>query len=266
MGREARLSRVRAGRVPTGPTAHDARRVGLRLLVVLGTELATIACMVVAPQHLDHPVATALLLLCGGASAWAFLWLAAAIVRVVRKALHKRRYDRGHRTPDEAAEARRHADLDAAQDHARALALALATGAPFDIGKVWNVTLEPGETPCCDTLGGYARRHGVDAAGRTHAWLEQQRTRYVVTDRRIIVRRDDATWLDFWYETVRAVYPQVPDGRVVLEFSDCSPLRVEGPAAAVAAVAVVWYRDGLEGLDGHPGLEFLHAEGTQFLQ
>ncbi|VEG26815.1 hypothetical protein [Actinomyces howellii] len=289
-----RVNRVnRVNSLPTGPRARQVVHACVRLALLVASWVL-LARSLGTPEA-QRQVAWSLwfLTLC---ATWlvAAVLLTVSVVSLGTSVLRKARFDRGHYSRTTRLELERLRDLDVSEDHARAVARAVLAGSPAPAVRVWDVSLEDGERVFLDTGSGYARFYSTDVTYYTssgfyfgspvfvlagigaqaianasarktavrmaaHQWREQQWARFIVTDRRLVVRLQDATWLDFWYGAVQAVHPHPPTGMLFLEFRDTSPLRVEGPVAAVAAVAAVWYRHGAEGLRDHPGLSFLRS-------
>lgn len=214
---------------------------------------------------------------------------AVRLAGLLRLAWRAHRFRSGHPSAAESRELEWRAGLAASQDQARAVARGLAMGGTFDLGRPWDVAIDANEQVLADCSSDYARYYseearpflpgtgvvggpggasaGLDAAptaqrrrpwarGRQgHQWHENQSVRALVTQRRVLVQRNDLHWLSFHYDAIVAIRPQLPAGVLILEFESASPLRLAGPASAVTAVAAVYALFGAQGLRDHPGLE-----------
>jgi type II secretory pathway pseudopilin PulG len=171
---------------------------------------------------------------------------------------------------------------------ARRLAGQLLAGEAPVLGQVWDVVLQPGERVLLDGSVGYSRYYGLGSpATYTHAsashgnvgsgqalldragsrrraqgvgvaaavrWRDQQQSRVVVTDRRLLCQVHAKGWVSFDHATTTAIQP-VPETRgVVLEYPDTAPVRLSGPVTSQIMVIVVWALYGADGLREHPAL------------
>jgi hypothetical protein len=89
-------------------------------------------------------------------------------------------------------------------------------------------------------------------------WRDQQETTVILTNRRALCQVD-GQWLSFHYSGVTAVYPDLAERRVVLEFSDTGPLGLHGLAAPSAMAYLCWAIYGAAKLREHPALQPLRG-------
>ncbi|QKD79549.1 hypothetical protein [Actinomyces marmotae] len=217
------------------------------------------------------------------------LWTTIRLAGLARLAWRAHRFHSGHPSAAESRELEWRTGLAASQDQARAVARGLVMGGAFDLGRPWDVAIDTNEQVLADCPSDYARYYseearplqpgtrviggpggtsaGLDAAPTAqrrrpwtrgpqgYRWRENQSVRALVTQRRVLVQRNDLHWLSFHYDAIVAIRPQLPAGVLILEFESASPLRLAGPASAVTAVAAVYALFGAQGLRDHPGLE-----------
>ncbi|WP_125898895.1 hypothetical protein [Actinomyces gaoshouyii] len=234
----------------------------------------------------------------GGATVMALFALLTLIrlAGLLRRAWRAHRFHSGHPNAAESQALEWHAGLVASQEQARAVARGLALGGAFDLGRPWDVAIDANEQVLADCPSEYARYYsekahplppgtgvgggsggasaGLDAVPLAqrhrlwtrsrprHQWRENQSVRALVTQRRVLVQRNDLHWLSFHYDAIVAIRPQLPAGELILEFESVSPLRLAGPASAVTAVAAVYALFGAKGLRDHPGLEPLRIRNA----
>jgi hypothetical protein len=161
------------------------------------------------------------------------------------------------------------------------------------IGQVWDVVLRPGERVLLDARAAYSRFYGSGtpvshapartspsgstgddrmlrrsanrkarkrtaaeevAWARVPCWREQQQSRVLITDQRLLCEVNAHGWLSFEHKAATAIkaLPEAPG--VVLEYPGSSPLCLSGPGAARVMVVVVWALYGADGLREHPAL------------
>ena len=234
----------------------------------------------------------------GGAAMTALfaLWAFIRLAWLAHRAWRAYRFRSGHPNAAESRELERREELTDSQEHARAVARGLALGGAFDLGRPWDVAIDANEQVLADGSSDYARYYsedvhpllpgtgviegsggasaGLDAAPMERRrrlwargqpdlqWRENQSVRALVTQRRVLVQRNDLHWLSFHYDAIVAIRPELPAGVLILEFESASPLRLAGPASAVTAVAAVYALFGAEGLRDHPGLEPLRIRDS----
>ncbi|MCD0452453.1 hypothetical protein LO762_25170 [Actinocorallia sp. API 0066] len=163
----------------------------------------------------------------------------------------------------------------------------LAGGQPVPL-TVWGLVLEPGEVAHLDLKANYARYYsqnttyqhvvglfvghpGFVAAGvaltefgnsarRRQAefeamerWRDQQFTRVIATDRRLICQVF-GKWLSFYYSAATAFYPEPAGASLVFEFSDTSPMVLFGPEVPLLVAYTTARVHGPESLRTHPAL------------
>ena len=220
------------------------------------------------------------------------------LIRHIARIYTDHRRSRGHYTARERQEIMRRDDLQRSWDHARAVARDFMTDDPCSAFKPWDVLLDQDEAAFIDCPAGYSRFYGTtvsytqaesaffgspafvlagmsataisNSANRRAAqrlaadqWREHQQVRCLITEHRILLQRSDFQWLSFYFSGMVSVHPLPADGLFFAEFSDTSPLRLEGPAAVLASVVAVWKRFGTTGLRDHPGLEHLRLRPAQ---
>lgn len=185
------------------------------------------------------------------------------------------------------------ADYQAGYDRAGALLNGLASGGPHPSMTSYTVALEPGEVAVFQIRAHYSRYYGqtvhyhqgggfafgppvfvaaavtgnmiANRSAKKRAeqqaaeqWREQQYAPVLVTDRRLLINVS-GQWLWFYYQAISAIHPAVDRFELVLEFSDTSPLRLEGPDVASVAVWVLGQRFDDQVLDNHPDLQNLRT-------
>lgn len=210
------------------------------------------------------------------------------------------RRSKGRYTAAERQVIAHHEELQRSLNHGRTMARDLLTGQPSSTISPWDVLLEDGETAFVDCPAGYARYYGTtvsytqtsgafvghpafviaglgvtaisNSSARRRAnrmaadqWREHQQVRCLVTDQRILVQRADSQWLSFYYSAMVSMHPFPADGLFFAEYETTSPLRLEGRAAVLAAVATVWSRFGAAGLRDHPYLQCMRLHSPQQL-
>lgn len=89
-------------------------------------------------------------------------------------------------------------------------------------------------------------------------WREQQHTRVLVTEQRLICECG-GRWLNFDYSAVSGFYPELMSYGLVLDFSNSEPLALSGPPAPFLTVFLTFVLYGMDGLQRHPALEPLRA-------
>ncbi|WP_366181434.1 hypothetical protein ABXS69_05045 [Actinomyces timonensis] len=260
---------------------------------IIGVLLGAAALWAGASQ-LAGPRYAAPLIVAGAAVMGPFaLWASVRLAGLLRLAWRAHRFHSGHPSAAESRELEWRAGLAASQDQARAVARGLAMGGTFDLGRPWDVAIDTNEQVLADCSSDYARYYSEDArplqpgtgvvggpggassgldatptaqrrrpwarGSQGYQWRENQSVRALVTQRRVLVQRNDLHWLSFHYDAIVAIRPQLPAGVLILEFESASPLRLAGPASAVTAVAAVYALFGARGLRDHPGLEPLRV-------
>lgn len=165
----------------------------------------------------------------------------------------------------------------------------LGMGGQPNTFDVFDVMLEPDETPLMDVPLQYGRWYGTDAtyihnstlamgrpsfvaatmigsaignASRRSAawaaaqpqWRENQVVRTLVTNQRIMCWTQAQGWLSFWFRGVTAVYPEPANSTVTLEFSDSEPLRLQGYDGSSLCVFTLAILHGRKALYSHPAL------------
>lgn len=96
------------------------------------------------------------------------------------------------------------------------------------------------------------------AGGGVAQWRERQRSRVVVSNRRVICRANDQ-WLSFWYSDVTSVDPQLEQWSLSFEFGTTQPLLLDGLDVPTIAVLVISTLYGTAALESHPGLACLRS-------
>lgn len=169
----------------------------------------------------------------------------------------------------------------------------LSWGDPPPPLTVWGVVLYPGEQAHLQLELTYSRLYGHDvtyqrgsslyigppgmilaatvgsmigeAAAKSRAkqaamicWRDHLHTTAILTDRRVICQVD-GQWASFHYSGVTALYPDLPNRSVVLEFADTVPLRLQGLAAPSAMAYLCWAIYGAAKLREHPALQPLRG-------
>lgn len=107
-------------------------------------------------------------------------------------------------------------------------------------------------------LGNKARRTQAEALAKEQ-WREQQEVLAVVTNHRVICRRQDGTWLSFYFSGATSMDIDSTTGTMIVQFPDTQPLMLGGTGGLFAAVAAVWAVRGQQGLERHPGLAYLRS-------
>jgi hypothetical protein len=176
---------------------------------------------------------------------------------------------------------------------ARRLLAQLLAGELPAVEQVWDVVLQPEERVLLDGSLGYSRfygsgspptythvstrhygavgvgqrlfDHAIDNAGNrareeqaAHAasarWRDQQQSRVVVTDRRLLCEVKTHGWLSFDHKATKAIKAVPETSSVVLEYPGTAPVCLSGAASAQVMVVVVWALYGADGLREHPAL------------
>jgi hypothetical protein len=176
---------------------------------------------------------------------------------------------------------------------AHRLAGQLLAGKPSAVGQVWDVVLQPGEQVLVDGTVGYSRYYGFGpAANGAHSggrpghaaaraalrdrpvapagsrrrvqgsaaaaaaarWRDQQQSRVVVTDRRLLCQLQAKAWVSFDHTDASAIHPAPEKRGVVFEYPGTAPVCLSGPVSTQITVIVVWALHGAEGLREHPAL------------
>ncbi|GAA0966314.1 hypothetical protein [Frigoribacterium faeni] len=109
------------------------------------------------------------------------------------------------------------------------------------------------------TLSNASARRAAEAQARDQ-WREHQHIRLVVSNQRLICLAG-GQWLSFPYSAMTAVYPEVGDWALVMEFDGItSPLRLRGVDAPLAAVMTLFGTHGLDAVAQHPSLQLLDRD------
>ncbi|WP_162989333.1 hypothetical protein [Glutamicibacter nicotianae] len=204
------------------------------------------------------------------------------------------RRSKGHYTKSEMVIVNERAELARAQIAAAQLAGDLYDGTWRPQDPPWDVVTESNELVICAANANYARFYGSDvtymqssgflmghptfvAVGvlamawgnrtrRTQAealakeqWREQQEVLAVITNHRVICRRQDGVWLSFYFHGASSMDIDSSTGTMIMQFPDTQPLILGGTGGLYAAVAAVWAVRGARGLEGHPGLAYLRS-------
>lgn len=110
------------------------------------------------------------------------------------------------------------------------------------------------------TIGMLAHSAAVNRSARKDAealaaaqWRELQYSPVLVTDRRLVIHAN-GRWLSFYYGAVTAVYPEVDQFTLVVDFEGAEPLRLEGPDVPTAAVLLLHFAQGQHAVEAHPRL------------
>lgn len=190
------------------------------------------------------------------------------------------RFNRARRAAEQQHEESMERRL-AAEHATRAGRLAgqLMSGETPAVGHVWEVVLAPGEQVLWDGTAGYSRyyalgspsAHAQVSAGQYRSvgsgqrpraqgvalaaaarWRDQQQSRVVITDRRLLCKVKAKGWLSFEHGKVTTL--QAVRRGVVLEYPNIAPLCLSGPVSAEITVTLVWALYGADGLREHPAL------------
>lgn len=176
---------------------------------------------------------------------------------------------------------------------ARELVARLLAGELPDGERVWDIVLQPRERVLLDGSLAYSRFYGssspaifthvstrhywgvgfarimfdhvLDHAGnRMRAeqaafaaatrWRDQQHSRVVVTDRRLLCQIRTKEWLTFDHGAATAIKALPETRSVVLEYQGTAPVCLTGPLSVQVMVIVVWALYGADGLREHPAL------------
>jgi hypothetical protein len=224
-----------------------------------------------------------------GLFVWAAMCLAPLATILSRKAFRRTRAARLARQQAPARNEAAQAWLaDAEQMMSR-----LTWGDPPSPLTVWGVVLHPGEQAHLQLQLTYSRLYGHDvtyrrgsslfigspgmvlaaaagnmigeAAAKSRArqaaetrWRDHQNSTVILTNRRVICQVD-GQWASFHHSGVTALYPDLPNRSVVVEFADTVPLCLHGLAAPTAMVYLCWAIYGADKLREHPALQPLRG-------
>lgn len=83
-------------------------------------------------------------------------------------------------------------------------------------------------------------------------WREDQMLEIVVSNQRIRCRTAAHGWLNFDFEGISAIYPDLAQRTVILEFEQGAPLLLTSRLVPAACVLAIHARLGAEGLRNHP--------------
>ncbi|MEP6479229.1 MAG: hypothetical protein ABJB03_07550 [Rhodoglobus sp.] len=104
-------------------------------------------------------------------------------------------------------------------------------------------------------LGNAARRSVAEAQAQAQ-WREQQPCRLLVSNQRLLCQVG-GRWLSFYYSAMTAVYPEVSDWVLIIQFETTEPLMLRGLDVPVAAVITTLMTHGPSSLAEHPSLKAL---------
>lgn len=107
-------------------------------------------------------------------------------------------------------------------------------------------------------LGNKARRSQAEAMAKEQ-WREQQLVLAVITNQRVICRRQDGAWVSFDYLAATSMDVDSATGTMILQFPSTEPLMLGGTGGLYAAVTAIWAVRGPQGLERHPGLAYLRT-------
>lgn len=287
--------RVPQSPFPTMPTRRDHLRWLAGAIATI--TLTVYFVLTVAPlSGAPSPTAgeTALLIIVPVGVLACAAWTLSALLSCLRRAWRTYRFSHGHPNKAESQALAAVRERQETVSHAQAVARDLAGPQALTLERPWEINIPQDERVLFDGTSAYSRYYGTDAVytqtsgffygkpafvvaglGLTAAanrsrrnaalrasmdqWRELQIARYVVTDRRVLVHRLDGQWLTFPFSATTALYPHLEAETLFLEFPDTSPVRIQGPASAVASVVAVWYAHGVDGLLRHPALDPLRA-------
>lgn len=171
---------------------------------------------------------------------------------------------------------------------ARRLAEQLLADEPPAVGRVWDAVLQPGERVLFEGAAGYSRYYGLGPrAGNdgsraamlnqqiTHSgtrgrqqspavaaaarWRDQQQSRVVVTDQRLLCQLHSKGWVSFDHAEAASIQMGPERRAVVLEYREATPLCLSGAVSTQIMVSIVWAVYGADGLREHPALADVRA-------
>lgn len=184
-----------------------------------------------------------------------------------------------------------------AWDAARILRQHLLAGSVPPPIRVWEIVPRPGEVMFLDLPADYARYYGQDASysqssgfyfghplfvvaglaanavgnaarrnsALAHAreqWREQQPTRVVVTNQRLVCLAA-GQWLSFPYSSMSAVYPETSTWTLICQFPDVPPLLLAGHGTPLVSVMTMMMTHGRAALSEHPSLLGLESRSSR---
>ena len=106
-----------------------------------------------------------------------------------------------------------------------------------------------------DAISNAASRSAAMRAAAAQ-WREQQRSRILVSNQRIVVQAN-GQWLSFDYASMSACYPDPEHWCVAFEFFSAQPMRLVGRSAPIIAVWTVLATHGRHAIEQHPALTSL---------
>jgi hypothetical protein len=203
--------------------------------------------------------------------------------------IYKRsRHRRGHFSRTELAQIGERRAQANAWNSARAFRLMLLRNEVPPSLEQWNVPAHAGERFFASAPMTYARYYGQDvqyssgggfafghpafvvgamavsstanSISRSNAraqaaqqWREWQIAHVLISNQRLVVNAA-GQWMSFPYDAMTAVYPEVAAQTLVCQFSDTSPLLLQGPHTPIAAIMTTFATHGRDGLERHPSL------------
>jgi hypothetical protein len=131
---------------------------------------------------------------------------------------------------------------------ARSLALDLVGGRSLDPITVWGPVLRRSETAHLDLTIGVSRP--ITLSTGDYAWTCAVLAQVIVSDRRLLMNAE--RWQSIWYEDVVGFYPDLGEGRLILDTARAGPVQLNGPASALVAVYVAAVLYGPQAICRHP--------------
>lgn len=204
------------------------------------------------------------------------------------------RRSRGRYTKTEARQRAEQHRWDEAWERARELRERLVRREVPEPVQVWDVVANPGEVFFFDLTAEYFRFYGQDvsysdgsgfyygrpafviaglgiaaisnsvrrSAARQQAaaqWRERQVARVLVSNQRLVCSVG-GRWLSFHFAAVSAVYPEVAQWTLVLQFESAEPLMLRGSDVPSVALLAMLMTHGVNGVRSHPNLRQLGTE------
>ncbi len=284
--------------IPSPPSVPDHLRWAVPLTLAVVSGAVAYHLMDLSVREGGHDAALALsplipiilggyLLIRGGVNAWV----------CAHRLWRTRRFRAGHRNKVEARALAVMEGRHRTVDQAQAVIRDLAGPRSMDLGHPWGINLPRDERVLFHGPSTYSRYYGttvsytrttglfmgsplfvasgllLTAAGNrasrsaavrqaAEQWRETQSTEFLITDRRVLVHRLDGMWLSFHFDQTVAFFPHLEAETLFMEFSSTEPLRIHGPASAIASAVAVWHAHGVEGLLRDPGLSPLRIPSS----
>lgn len=227
-----------------------------------------------------------------GFALWVFCLVALIIAIVdVGRALMVLRRKKGLLTRSERRDRARQEEDQRILAEARRICAMLSNRQVPSAIAVWDVVALPGEVFFCRLPLSYARYYGMDVSYQTEGgaflghpvfvaagivatsvannaarrsaeaqareqWREWQVAPTLVSNRRILCQASGG-WVEFPYESMSALYPDLESRTLVIGFHQGMPLLLRGSGVLIATPLAILFTGGPAAFAAHPALDLL---------